>query len=476
MARALPAARVFAVAAAAGLVLAACGSKDDTAAPPVNEPAKTQVGNGVLKIGTLLPQTGSLQILGPPQEAGVQLALKDINAAGGVLGKPVELTESDSGDTKNDIANPAVDRMLSENADAIVGAAASSVTKLVIDKITGSGVVMISGSATSTDFSTWNDKGLFFRTAPSDVFQGRIVGETAAEDGAQSLSILARQDSYGTSLATQAEKAFTEGGGELKEKIIYNESATDFSADVAKIKAADPDAIAVIAFDETSKIVEEMIKQGLLPMKTSGKKLYFVDGNMSNSLSVAPASLEGIKGTIPGAAATTAFQARLKEFDANLTDYSYAGEAYDATVLLALATEAAKSDLGKDIAAKMIEVSTGGTKCTEVAKCLELVRAGTDVDYDGISGPIEFDTTGEPSFAAMGVYQFGADNKFKLLKTESGSVSGAPSTFSPAPASTSSPSPSTSASPTTSSPSAGATSSATSTATTSPSPSSTSTP
>src|SRR4051812_19110994 len=99
MARVLPAARVLAVAAAAGLVLAACGSKDTNGAAPIQQPTtRTQVGDGVLKIGTLLPQTGSLVILGPPQAAGVKLALKDINAAGGVLGKNVEVVERDSGD------------------------------------------------------------------------------------------------------------------------------------------------------------------------------------------------------------------------------------------------------------------------------------------------------------------------------------------------------------------------------------------
>lgn len=470
MARVLPAARVLAVAAAAGLVLAACGSSDDKeTAGPVDQPVKTQVGDGVLKIGTLFPQTGSLVILGPPQAAGVKLALKDINAAGGVLGKNVEVIERDSGDDKTDIANISVDSMLNENVDAIVGAAASAVTLNVIDKITGSGVLQVSASNTSTKLSTYSDKGLYFRTAPSDVYQGRVVGETAIEDGAETMSILARQDAYGTSLADQAASAFSDGGGEVKQKIIYNTDASEFSAEVSKLKTDDSDAIALIGFEESSKIIDEMLKQGILPLSGT-KKMYFVDGNMSNTIPAKPASLDGIKGTIPGSEATKTFQDRLKEFDANLKDYSYAAEAYDATVLIALATEAAKSDTGTAMAAKLVEVSSGGEKCKDFSACKALATAGKDFDYDGLSGPIEFDVNGDPTVASMGIYQFGSDNKYKLLKTVSGSVSGAalpsstsaPSTSSPSPSSTSSPSPTSTSSPS-------------STSTSSPSPSSTAT-
>jgi branched-chain amino acid transport system substrate-binding protein len=464
------------VAAAAGLVLAACGSKDDKNAGPADAPTtKTQVGDGVLKIGTLFPQTGSLVILGPPQAAGVKLALKDINAAGGVLGKNVEVVERDSGDDKTDIANISVDSMLNENVDAIVGAAASAVTLLVIDKVTGSGVLQVSASNTSTRLSTYQDKGLFFRTAPSDVYQGRVVGETAVDDGAETLAILARQDAYGTSLADQAASAFTDGGGEVKAKIIYNTDASEFTSEVSQLKTADPDAIALIGFEESSKIIDEMLKQGILPLSSSGKKMYFVDGNMSNTIPAKAGSLEGIKGTIPGSDAGTKveFQNRLKEFDANLKDYSYAAEAYDATMLIALATELAKSDTGRDIAAKLVEVSSGGEKCTTFAACKALIAQGKDFDYDGLSGPIEFDVNGDPTVASMGIYQFGSDNKYKLLKAVSGSVTGAALPSSTSAPSTSSPSPSSTS---TSSPEATSTSSpeATSTSTSSPSPTATS--
>jgi branched-chain amino acid transport system substrate-binding protein len=449
MARAIPAARTLAIIAAAGLTLTACGGGKSNSAQPSSTPSTvTHTGDGTLKLGTLLPETGNLQILGPPQVAGVKLALKDINDNGGVLGKPVELVESDSGDTKTDIASQSVNRLLNENVDAIIGAASSSVTLTVIDKITGSGVLQVSGSNTSTTLSTYPDHGLYWRTAPSDIYQGRVVGETALDDGAQTLGILALQDAYGTSLADQAAKAFTDGGGTVKEKIIYDPTASEFSAEVGRIKAANPDAIALIGFDESAKILDEMIKEGLLPLSSSGKKLYMVDGNMSNTIAVKAGALEGIKGTIPGSKPTTDFQNRLKQFDPNLKDYSYAGEAYDAVTLAALAAEEAKSDNGVDIAKHLQDVSESGTKCTSFKDCDALIKAGTDVDYDGQSGPIEFDANGDPSQASMGIYQFGPDNQYKPLKFVSGPVSGTGSTTSntgsSGSTSTSSPSPSSS--------------------------------
>jgi branched-chain amino acid transport system substrate-binding protein len=114
-----------AVVGAAVLVLSACSSSNKTSSSPT--PTASGSG-GALTIGTLLPQTGSLAFLGPPEIAGVQLAIKDINNAGGVNGSPVTLEQSDSGDTTTNIASQSVDSLLAKNVSAIIGAASSSVS------------------------------------------------------------------------------------------------------------------------------------------------------------------------------------------------------------------------------------------------------------------------------------------------------------------------------------------------------------
>jgi ABC-type branched-subunit amino acid transport system substrate-binding protein len=365
----------------------------------------------VFTVGTLLPQTGSLAFLGPPEFAGVNLAIKDINAAGGVLGKPAVKYDSDSGDTSTNIASSSVDRLLSQKADVIVGAASSGVSKTVIDKITGAGVVQFSPANTSPDFTDYPDKGLYFRTAPSDVLQGRVLGNLIVADGNQSVGILALQDAYGTGLSKNISEAVKGSQGQVTpDPVIYDPKAAEFSAEVGKIKAADPDAIVIVGFDESSKIIQELVKQGIGPQQ--GKKLYLVDGNTGNALgkTLPAGTLTGVKGTVPGVAASGDFQKQLKTVDPALNDYSYSAESYDAVVLSALAADAAKSDSGKDVASKLVDVSREGTKCTTYKACLDLLNAGTNIDYDGQSGPVEFSPKGDPLEASIGVYTYDANN------------------------------------------------------------------
>jgi ABC-type branched-subunit amino acid transport system substrate-binding protein len=426
MIRPTPFWRSVAVLGVAGLVLTACGGDDgdDTTAEPKDDTSSSAApaakGDGTLKIGTLLPQTGSLAFLGPPEFAGVDLALQDINDAGGVNGKQVEKVDSDSGDTSTDTASQSVDRLLSNNVDAIVGAASSSVSLSVIDKITGAGVVEISPANTSDELTTYDDKGLYFRTAPPDVLQGRVLGDLILSDGNSTVGILALQDSYGTGLAESTTKSITDGGGEVVETVVYDPKAASFSSEVGKIKAADPEAIAVIAFDETKKIIPEMVKQGIGP---DTKKIYFVDGNLASYEKDFPkGTLEGVKGTLPGVAASDEFKARLTDLKPDLTEFAYSPESYDATILVALAASAAGDDSGEAISSQMQAVSEGGTKCTSYKECLDLLKNDEDIDYDGVSGPVEFNDAGDPSEATIGIYQYGADNNYTFLEGKAGKI------------------------------------------------------
>ena len=413
--------RLLAVGTVAAVALAGCGSGSSGGTSASSAPASSAAatGDGTLKIGTLLPQTGSLAFLGPPEFAGVDLALKDINAAGGVLGKDVSKVDSDSGDATTDIASQSVDRLLSQKVDAIIGAASSGVSLTVIDKIIGAGVVEFSPANTSDAFTTYKDNGLYFRTAPSDVLQGRVLGDLMLADGAQTVGILALQDPYGTGLAKYVTNSVKDGGGEVVDTEIYDPKASTFSAEVGKIKAANPDAIALIAFDETKKIVPEMVKQGI-----DMKKVYFVDGNIADySKDFKKGTLTGVKGTLPGVKADDSFKAKLKTVSPKLNEFAYAPESYDATILIALAAQAAKSDAGTAIAGKLVEVSKGGTKCTTFADCKKLIDAGTDIDYDGVSGPVEFQDNGDPGEATIGIYQYSADNTYKFLEAKEGKLS-----------------------------------------------------
>ena len=426
--------RSAAVLGVAALALAGCGSNGSNApkASGGDSPSATtgsssgssgqNQGDGQLVVGTLLPQTGDLAFLGPPEFAGVDAAVHDINAAGGVLGKPVTQVKADSGDGTPDIAGSSVDSLLAGNADVILGAAASGVSLSVINKITDAGVVEFSPANTSPAFDDpkTDPHSLYFRTAPSDVLQGAVLANTILEDGHNNVAILARQDSYGELLANQVEKGIKAGGGNVTAKVLYSADATNFTAEVTKVAATHPDAIALIAFNETTKIIPTMIGKGIGPQK---QQVYFVDGNTADySKDFPKGTLTGVKATYPGAELTGSFKKVLLKTNPKLTDFTYGPESYDATVLTALAVEAAKSDVPTKYAPWNIKVSKDGEKCTTYKQCDALLKQGKDIDYDGVSGPVDLGDTGSPTKATIGIFQYGPDNTYHPLKYVTGVI------------------------------------------------------
>jgi hypothetical protein len=226
-------------------------------------------GTGPLKIGTLLPLTGSLAFLGPPEVAGVQLAINEINEGGGVLGAPVEVVSGDSGDTSTNIATQTVASHQQAGVHAIIGAASSDVTKTVIDTVTQAGILMFSPANTSNDFTTYEDNGLYFRTAPPDLMQGQVLADLITQEGNQSVGILAQNGEYGTGLAEVIVENLDNAG--LGEDVVkseyYDPNASDFSDVVQKMKDLNPDAIVVIGFDESGRIIQAMNEQGIGPAR-----------------------------------------------------------------------------------------------------------------------------------------------------------------------------------------------------------------
>lgn len=407
---------------AAGIACpAAEGGGGAAASQPAETPSvppSTGTTETPLRIGSLLPTTGSLAFLGPPEIAGVNLGIEEVNKAGGVLGKPVEVIHRDSGDTKTDIATQSTSALLGQGVSAIIGAASSGVSKTVINQITGAGVIQFSPANTSPDFTTWDDKGLYWRTAPSDVLQGKVLGNYMATCGAQTVGMIVLNDAYGTGLAKNIKSAFEAAGGQVVAEELFNEGDTQFSSQVDKVIAAKPDAIALITFDQAKSIVPLMTGKGVKPTQ-----MFLVDGNTSDySKDFQAGTLKGARGTIPGTFAQEDFKKKLLAIDPALKDYSYAGESYDAVNLIALAAESAKSTKGVDIAAKLKEVSEGGEKCTSYAACVTLIREGKDADYDGQSGPVTFSDAGDPTEAYIGIYEYQDDNKYKAVKEEFGKL------------------------------------------------------
>ena len=415
MIRSTNAVRAAALAGAVALILTACGSGDGTTGDATTEASP-------LIIGTLLPQTGSLAFLGPPEIAGVGLAVKEINDAGGVLGADVQLENADSSDADNaEIATQSVTDLQSKNVQVIIGAASSAVTRNVVEDITNAKIVQISPANTATDLS--GKSPFYFRTAPSDLLQGAALGGLILGDGHANVGVLVFNDDYGTSLrdvlktTLEAEGATVTYGNEGEE---FDPKATSFADPVTAVVASNPDAIAIIAFAQSKQIIPELVAKGF-----DMSKVYFVDGNLSDySADFEPGTLEGAQGTLPGAFPDDAFQQRLLGIDSALKNFSYAAESYDATTLAALAAVKGGATDGVTIQKNLAAVSgaDGGTECTGFKECADLIADGKDIDYNAISGAGAFNADNDPSTALIGVYQYGADNKYTFIKSEAGSL------------------------------------------------------
>lgn len=421
MTRTTHAVQAAALAGAVALVLTACAGGDDEAGG-----AETGGGDGPsagpLIVGTLLPQTGTLAYLGPPEVAGVDLAVQEINEAGGVLGADVEVVHADSSDADHaEVATQSVTDLISQDVQVIVGAASSSVTLNVIDDITGAEIVQISPANTATSLSGYSD--FYFRTAPPDTVQGSALGNLITGDGHSDIGILVFNDDYGTSLRDVVKATVEEAGatvvyGDAGEE--FDPAASSFATDVTALTATSPDAVVVLAFEQTKQIIPELVAAGVDP-----STIYMVDGNTADySADFDPGTLEGAQGTIPGAFPSDEFQERLKGVDPALTDYAYAPESYDATVLAALAAVKGGGTDGPTIQANLAAVSgaDGGEECTTYADCVELLDAGEDIQYVGQAGIGPFNEDNDPSSAFIGVYKYGADNKNVWVKAVEGAV------------------------------------------------------
>ena len=181
---------------------------------------------------------------------------------------------------------------------------------------------------------------------------------------------------------------------------------------MSKVVGKGPDSVVVIGFnDDGAKIVKEMIAQNVGPDKI---QIYTADGMQSSKFGTSvdaanPGVVAGIKGTAPAAAPAGVTHPFIAKYAATGKDTIFSSYYYDCTMLLALSAQAAGSDDPAKIKDKMLEVSQGGTKCQTYADCLALLKAGTDIDYDGASGSVDLSKVGEPTSGVYDVWQYDAD-------------------------------------------------------------------
>ncbi|TNH26381.1 amino acid ABC transporter substrate-binding protein [Micromonospora orduensis] len=223
-----------------------------------------------LILGGLLPKTGDLAIAYPPMAAGAALAIKEINAAGGALGKPVTWIDGDDG-TSPTVAKATVAKHVADGVSLIIGAGASGISREVLPDVVEAGKILFSPSNTDSSLTDVEDKGLYFRTAPPDSLQGRALADVILRDGSQKIAIVARKDSYGEGLqATVRDELAKAGIADDRLKLMTYEPPADakappvdFTSGAKEIKDFGADAVLLIGFGESAQVIRALADNGV---------------------------------------------------------------------------------------------------------------------------------------------------------------------------------------------------------------------
>ncbi|WP_309667117.1 ABC transporter substrate-binding protein [Tabrizicola sp.] len=346
-----------------------------------------------IKLGIFIGFTGPIESLTGHMAAAAELAMKEASDSGKLLGGTTVVGARADSTCAIDTAagTAAAERLITaEGIKGMIGGDCSGITGAVLQNVARpNGMVMISPSATSPALTTAEDDGLFFRTAPSDAREGEVMADILVEKGIKSIALTYTNNDYGKGLSDAIANAFIAKGGTVTINAAHEDGKADYSAEVAALASAGGDLLVVAGYlDQGGKgIIQASLDSGAF------SQFGLPGGMVGDTLpaAIGPA-LDGSYGQVAqsdssGAAILTEMgKTAPTPFDATSP---YTMESYDAAALIMLAMQAAGSTDPKVYKDKVLEVANGpGEKILpgEIAKGLELLAAGQDIDYDGASG------------------------------------------------------------------------------------------
>ncbi len=416
--------RVYAGVAAAllvALVVVSCGGGEEEA-PAVPEPtateaatpapAETQAAAVALHIGGVLPETGSLAFLGVPMIAAVRLAVEDVNAQGG----NVTLSLADSA------TNPATGlegarRLLGEGAHVIVGAGASAVSQAFVQTLFDEQVPQCAASNTSPVFTTQENAAYYFRTIPPDTAMAPVIADVVVSMGHSRIAIIGRADAWGNALDALLRDEFEKLGAETL-SVLYDPETASYSAEVAAVVNYDPDIAINLGFSsDGSETVRQLIESGVGPERQFAATGLYSPTLWESVDASNPSVLDGMFGISQTTKGTSDFKQRLT---ARAGDYlAYGAEAYDCVILMALAARiVGDPGDGEAMMAAIAGLTHEGEECRTYGECAALIDEGKDIDYSGVSGPINLSAEGDPTIAVYSIHTWEDGGNPITLSTE----------------------------------------------------------
>ncbi|MGA4494003.1 ABC transporter substrate-binding protein [Vreelandella venusta] len=354
-----------------------------------------------VKVGFLGGFTGGIESLTPPIFAGAQLAVAQINEQGGILGgQTLEMPSGDTTCSDASAASNAADRMVnSEQVTAIVGALCTGATVAAANNAAvPGGVLMVSPASTAPAVSGLDDNDLVFRTVPSDAFQGEMLAKLLLDKGIDFVAVTYVNNDYGRGLSEAFSGAFEAGGGEIAENLAHEDNRADYRSELGSLSASGADTLVVLAYADTSgqTVLRQAYESGMFTQYVGA------DGMVGDSLieAIGADVLDGMIATRPGSPelpGTDIFNEAATAADIDPSAV-FAAQAYDAAFLVALAIEQNGSAEREGLSEALRSVSSAPGEVIlpgEWEKALELIAAGTEINYEGASGSHEFDENGD---------------------------------------------------------------------------------
>jgi len=354
-----------------------------------------------VKVALIGGITGPIESLAPPIIAGGKYVFQEVNEQGGFWKDGTKVQTVVLDDTCSDATKAAdagdravnVDKVVAINGGQCSGATIAIANNAAIP----GGVVMISPASTSPAVTALADKDLVFRTVTSDAYQGEVLAHLIISKNIKKVAVTYVNNDYGKGFADSFGKAFKDLGGTVTASQAHEDGKADYRAEIGNLSATGADALVVLAYADGSgqTILRQALEGGDFSTFFGG------DGMVAASLIKNVPGIEGkitfTKPSTPSTEGRKAYEDVMKKAGLN-ADGTFVANSYDASFIIAMAIEKAGSADRAKIAKAVREVTTGEGETVlpgEWKKAKELIDAGKSVKYEGATGLITFDKSGD---------------------------------------------------------------------------------
>jgi len=382
--------------------LVACNDSGSTSTPDSTPQVSTtvapQISDGVFRLGLLIPQTGSVDGSGKSLTQVATNAIDIVNAAGGILGRDIELVVRDEG-SDSATALTAVDDFISEfRIDALIGPMSSSIALSVLPRLVENKIGSCSPTATAVSLASFPDNELFVRTTPSDILASEAMAQLIGQTGVVETLVAYPDDPFGRAFIAEVRRSLAVQGIAIVNEVAYDTDSSDDTPVAAEL-TANPNSVITLIGDSDSG---GRLLNSLLDTK-SANKIIVNDALSQVDLSSNTNIDSDMRKSIVGVA-VDAFAG----IDADNNDLlpPFAAAVVDCVNLIALAAIVSESDIAEEFMAQVPAVSRGGSGCNLFDECLALLQQSLNIDYNGVTGLLDLDPNGDPSRAQFVTFGF----------------------------------------------------------------------